>query len=1462
MNEEENTTAEAANRLEEIAGPTVVGIGASAGGLSALRRLFELIPADTGLVFVVVVHLSPEHKSMLADLLQPSVKFPVQQVTETTVLQPDNVYVIPPNCNLNSIDTHLRLSALEERRRERAPIDHFFRTLAATHNGHAIGVILTGTGSDGTLGLREIKAKGGVILVQDPNEAEFDGMPQSAITTGGVDRILPLNEIASTLVRLAHAGRVITPKEMEAEQAPQERLLLPKVLAILKARTDRDFSRYKPATILRRIARRMQLNYIEDFNEYLNMLRDRSDEAHALADDLLITVTSFFRDPEVFEKLQRDIIPRLFEGKSSNSSVRAWSVGCATGEEAYSIAMLLLEESSRRTDPPKLQVFASDLHKRSLEGAREGLYPGDIETDVSPERLQRFFRKENGGYRISKEVRDLVVFAPHNLLADPPFSRVDLISCRNLLIYIDRSVQSDVIDLFHYALCPHGYLLLGSAETIDALDLFRTEDKRLCIYEKRNVPAPEPRLPVFPLTRLRAFGQPATKPEPLAAAVPYQTLHLDLLERFAPPSVLIGPDNRVVHLSEHAGRYLVHPGGEITTSILRLVAEELRVELQALIHTARETKSPADSNPILVRLHGLPTPVVLHVRPAQELYQEGFLLVIFDERQPITAKEADSRVASAAVLASGAAGQRIAELEADLNVARQRLQATIEEYETSQEEMKSANEEMQSTNEELRSTLEELETSKEELQSINEELQTVNQENRHKVDELSQLSTDLTNLLAATDIATLFLDRELRILRFTPRLSEIFNIRITDRGRPISDLTHRLGHESLREEAQSVLDRLIPVEQEICDESDRWYLTRMLPYRSADDRIEGVVITFIDITGRKKAEQALRQSESRFRALVTTGSHPVFRMSPDWKLMYQLQGNDFLADTAEPIEDWAEKYILPEDLPTVRKAIDHAIQNKSMYALEHRIRSADGGVGWVFSRAVPILDAEGNLTEWFGAGTDVTASKEAEAELRAAEERHRIQLEEIVATRTRELQSSRDLLQAAMDSSRDMIQVFQAVRDAMGAVVDFRWLLNNYRSQQVFGDVIGKSLLQNNPGVVQEGIFDRFKRVVETGEPAHAEFNYVHEQIDGWFFQSAVKLGDGVATTTSDITIRKQAEQRLLQAQQELALQALRESEERFRLLVENVQEYALFQTDLQGHVTSWNPGAERLFGYSSAEILGRPADILFTPEDRNGGLLQAEIAQAVAGTHGVDARWVCRKDGETFWAQWATEPVLDATGQVRGVAKVLRDESDRKQYEERQALLMGELNHRVKNTLATVQSLANQTLRSTPEPAVFVEKFQERLWALSRAHTVLTRRSWESADIAEIVREQVYTGHYDENIAASGPAALLAPQTAVALSLVLHELTTNARKYGALSQSGGRLSVKWRLPEAAQALELEWAETGGPPVQSPDKRGFGSMLIERSLGGVGGTVQTRFEPGGLLCTIRLPLASSASVLS
>lgn len=894
----------------------VVGIGASAGGLAALRQFFSAVPADSGLAFVVVVHLSPDHESHLAAVLQPSVRIPVQQVTETVALEPNHVYVIPPGRNLSTIDTHLRLDKLEPNRAQRAPIDHFFRTLSKSHDGQSIAVILTGTGSDGTLGLKEIKERGGLVIVQDPNDAEYDGMPQSAVATGLADFVLPLSKIPRRVLAMANSTPHFNLPLNGEEPTDEQRVLLHKIFAQIRSHVGRDFTQYKRSTIMRRISRRMQLRQIRQLTEYLQRLEDEPNEVQALADDLLITVTNFFRDPEVYSLLESDVIPKLFEGKGPEAEVRVWSVGCATGEEAYSLAMLLTEVAARMQTPPKIQVFASDLHENSLARARDGFYPGDIATEVPLPRLHRFFSQERGGYRIVKEIRELVVFTHHNLLSDPPFSRLDLVSCRNVLIYLQRDIQTDIIELFHYALRPGGFLILGTSETVEDSDLFRTEFKKQRIYGKRNVPAPEPRLPVFPATAGRKRDR-KTLVEGNNETVLNGTLHARVVEQYAPPSLLVTPDDEIVHISERAGRYLSHPGGEMTSSVLKLVREELRIELRAILHAAREQSIPMRTKPITVRFDGERGVVTIDVRPAVGAHQDGFVLVIFSEHPLVaSADNADSPASTSAQLTDQEIDPAVHELQTELEMTRRRLQSVIEEYEAGQEEMRASNEELQSANEELRSTMEELETSKEELQSMNEELQTVNQENRHKVEELAQLAGDLQNLLAATHIATLFLNREMRILRFTPAIGDLFNVRPADCGRLLTDFTHRVGYGEMLMDCQKVLKSLVAIEREVQDDVGRWYLMRIMPYRSTDDRIEGVVLTFVDVTKRKRSEEHLRQSQERYRLLVENATeYAIVMLDTDTRIKLWNRGAErlFGYSEAEMIGEPAACLCTPSD---------------------------------------------------------------------------------------------------------------------------------------------------------------------------------------------------------------------------------------------------------------------------------------------------------------------------------------------------------------------------------------------------------------------------------------------------------------------------------------------------------------------------------------------------------------------
>ena len=856
---------------------TVVGIGASAGGLPALERFFAAMPPESGMAFVVIMHLAPERESYLASLLQRYTAMTVIQVNETTPIEPNRVYVIPPNCNLANTGAELQLIPLEAERQARAPIDFFFRTLAE-QRGDGVAVILSGSGTDGALGIKAIKEKGGLLMVQDPLEAEYNGMPQSAIGTGLVDVILPVAELARELLRYQENKQVIRLPDEPAALPGEDQDAFDQILAQLQLRTGHDFSQYKRSTLLRRIGRRLQVTHSTDLKTYLDFLRRSPTEAKALFQDLLISVTSFFRDAETFRALETEVIPQLFANKGAGETLRVWVVGCASGEEAYSIAFLLLEQAAKLEYAPEIQIFASDLDEQALHIARQGLYPAAIAEDVSEERLRRFFLKEDDLYRVKAEVRERVLFALHSLLKDPPFSRLDLVSCRNLLIYLQRELQERVFGILHYALRPGGYLLLGSAESAEsAPEVFTTIDKKYRIYQRQQRGGAQPVLPPLAATpssvpHLRRAG--AVRPSVRRSEV---QLHQQLLEEFAPPSLLVDEHFAVLHLSETVGRYLLHPGGLLTDDITRLIRPELQTELRSALFEAFEHDRATITLPVPVHFNGSPHLVSMAVRPRRRVDEPPVALVSFLEDERATRED---RLGNAEVRERDTT---IQQLEEELKRAREQLQAMMEEHETSEEELRASNEELQSINEEYKSTLEELETSKEELQSINEELQTVNQELKGKVEEVSQAHSDLQNLLEATEIATLFLDRQLVIKRYTPGITELFSLMPGDRGRPIGHLKPWFNYADLEADARRVLQGERLIEREVQSEKGRWFLVRIRPYHTADGRIEGVVITFFDLTER-------RQAQERFRHVI--------EQAPNGMLVVDGEGKIGLVNTA------------------------------------------------------------------------------------------------------------------------------------------------------------------------------------------------------------------------------------------------------------------------------------------------------------------------------------------------------------------------------------------------------------------------------------------------------------------------------------------------------------------------------------------------------------------------------------
>ncbi|HTO80460.1 MAG TPA: chemotaxis protein CheB, partial [Methylocystis sp.] len=838
--------------------PTV-GIGASAGGVRALQEFFENLPDDLPAAFVVIVHLDPGHQSELPSILAAHTKIPVSQVAARVRLEPRHVYVIPPNRQLLIADQHLSLVEFDEPRWQRTPIDMFFTSLAA-QRGDDLAIILSGAGSDGVVGIKAMKEAGGLILVQDPEEAEYGPMRRSAIATGVADLVLPVRKIAQRLPELIALGsRVPGGRLAESDEETVQH-----ILSHICIGTGHDFSKYKKSTILRRVARRMQAQRVTTLAEYLAILGESAEEDQALFADLLISVTTFFRDAAAFNSLAARVIPTLFEEKGAADAVRVWAPGCATGEEAYSIAILLMEERDRRDLHPEIQVFASDVDEAALAFAREGRYPPAIEADLSEKRLWRFFTREADHYRVKRELRDVVLFSKHSLFKDPPFSRLDLISCRNLLIYLGRDLQQQVCLTFHFALLPGGYLFLGTSESADNPGgLFRVIDRDARIFRRASSPANGARV-VQALT-LGGAAEPLPPRSVFSSRMPGEVMmHREALERNAPPSVIVDESFRVVHLSETAGRYLQPSAGTLANDITELAREELRFDLRAALNRVFSRGEASLSPPIPVRFNGAQRRrVYLQVKLVRNDSQAARTAVVFFFEGEALGDDSDK----ATNLEGRAPEDQIRELQQELQFTQSQLRTSREEYEGANEELRAANEELQSINEEYRSTAEELETSKEELQSTNEELQTVNSELKSKLDSISRAHSDIQNLMAATDVGILFLDNQLRIKRFTPRVAELFNVADGDEGRSITDFTNSLNYEAFAADAREVLRNLASSEREVSSRNGAWYLLRLRPYRTVENRIDGIVVTFVDISGRRRAEDALRDGEARLRAV-------------------------------------------------------------------------------------------------------------------------------------------------------------------------------------------------------------------------------------------------------------------------------------------------------------------------------------------------------------------------------------------------------------------------------------------------------------------------------------------------------------------------------------------------------------------------------------------------------------------
>ena len=1095
----------------------VVGLGASAGGIKPLKEFFATMPPASGMAFVVVLHLSPMHESNLAEILQTQTTMPVVQVNKTLEVEPNNVYVIPPTRNLEMTDGVIHLTEQDDQRGPRAAIDIFFRSLAEAYDSNAVCIVLSGTGADGTLGLKRVKEANGFAIVQDPRDAEYSEMPRSAIATRLADWVLPVGKIPQKLLDFRDSSRRLHLTTGDIEKVTREikgQESLRDILTLLRVRTGHDFSNYKPPTLVRRIARNLQIHELEDIPSYLEFLRQNPEEINSLLRNLLINVTNFFRDPKAFETLETQVIPKLFEDKTAKDTVRVWVAACASGEEAYSVAMLLVEHADKLHDPPRIQIFASDVDDEALQEAREHFYPETIEADVSPERLRRFFIKEENSYRIKKELREMILFAPHNLLRDPPFSRLDLITCRNLLIYLTRETQEKVMQIFHFALRLNGFLFLGSSESAEnASELFVPVNKKHRLYKRRSLPGhPVLTLPQMPLAgRWQTPIAEVQHGKPGDVRFSYADLHRQIIEEYAPPSVLVNENLDIIYMSRTAGRYLRFSGGEPTSNLIKLIHPDLIADTRAGLFVAQRDKKPSEFKNVRAQIDGSEITVNIIARPIEvsEIERE-LLLVLFEEVSESSDGEKFRKTLQQAKQ-DDALEAVVNRLEDDLDRTKANLRSTVEQYETTVEELKASNEELQAINEELRSASEELETSKEELQSVNEELTTVNHEFKEKIDEGNRINADLQNLIASTDIATIFLDRAMQIKRYTPPVQRLFNIQPADIGRPLRHFTHALKYEELSEDADQVLQTLKPLEREVSDEENRRYLARFHPYLTPEDKVEGVVLNFIDITEHKEIEDALRKTQVYLDVAMEAGGMGVWDVDLTTGTTQTNLRHNQIFGYKKPVKKWSpeifREHMLAEDRAKLDKAFAEAMET-GIFDLQARVRWSDGSIHWIYD---------------------------------------------------------------------------------CGRV-----------------------------------IYDEHKKP---------------------------RRMTGV---TSEITERKEMQERLLT------------SERRFRTLVESVVDFAIITTDEKNFIETWNIGAEKIFGYTANEIVGRTGDILFTAEDRAKGEPEKEIKTAREKGRAEDERWHVRKNGEIFYASGVMMPLID--GGESGFVKIARDRTEKMKAEAAQS--------------------------------------------------------------------------------------------------------------------------------------------------------------------------------------------------
>jgi two-component system CheB/CheR fusion protein len=1285
------------DRIDRL--PTIVAIGASAGGLEALEAFVHAIPNDSGLAYVVVQHLAPDQPSLLDKLLSAHTPLPVSRIEDGAEIVPDRVHVIPPGPFLEIADERFRLVEHAREAGARTPIDRLFASLAEAGGRRAFAVVLSGTGSDGTMGVRAIKANGGIALVQESDSARFPGMPDSAAATGLVDFILRPQDMPGRILEIVAHRRQIEEGGGRESMLETVAARLGEVLDRLQDTAGQSFAGYKPGTLVRRVARRMTLLRQSTLDGYLRTLDETPEERQLLTQDFLIGVTKFFRDPEAFDTLRDEALTPLFE--SDSTSFRIWVPGCSTGEEAYSIAILVAEMAEARGDTRSWKIFGTDIDLGALKHARKGRYADTVIDGLSDARRRQHFTRDEDTWQIASALREMCVFAPHNLISDPPFSKLDLVSCRNVMIYLNADSQAEVIPRFHYALNPGGFLWLGPSESLGRSErffrtvrrgakLFRRDDTASTAYSsltaERRRGTPPPAAVPGPRDRKPNGRQPAQDIESLTERM--------YLQRRAAPFATVNRQNEVLYVSE-AMTALVRPAqGPTSTALDDYLASELRLPIHSALDEARETQADAEVRNVVVEVDGAPRLYDVGVSPFGQ--DSDLMLVSLTE---VRQRDLD------AVVKGG--GRRNEAQEQELLLTRKRLTTLEREYESSEQDLRGANEELLSMNEELQSSNEELQTSREELQSINEELETINAELTENNRQLTRAYSDLKNLLESTDIATLFIDDADCVRLYTPELGRLFGVQDRDIGRPIHDLASKVDYPDLGADAARVRRTLRPVERELrIEATDETFQARLRPYRTVDDRLDGVVITFVDITARKRNE---RQLEENARVLG---------------------------------QQYAELETLYDTAPIGLNLLDRDLR---YLRINERLAEING---------LPVEAHIGKRQE------DLLPDAHA----------------------------------AVVEVQR---QVFRTGKPAYGLEI--------------------RAETPAEPGRIREFLVDYYPVFGGT---------------------EVVAIGSCVREVTAEREMQRR----------------IAESEARLSFALEN-HHLGAWDVDLATGQVETTALHNRIFGFEEpvdAWEAERTTDFVLE-EDQPA--VRAAYEEAIAtGGHLVLNYRIRRLDGAIRWVEIQGRPVMDADGRPVRFAGTIEDVTERLEAERRKDILLAELEHRVKNILATVQAVARFTGRIARDKDEMVEGLVGRLAAISRTHDALTEGGWRARRLGELLQAEVspYVDPAAERFDYRGDDVWLDPAMALSLGLAIHELTTNALKYGALSADRGKIEVTVTGVDG-KLRRFDWVEVGGPRVRAPEREGFGMFLIEKVLATeLNATIDVRYMAGGLRCSITL----------